>query len=187
VTQQAGLPARDSGGAGACFLDIDGDGDLDLYVANYIQFSYESFTPTIFRGLKVYPGPLMYAPERDQLFRNDGDGTFTDISRESGIAAVAQYGMGVVAADFDDDGDTDLFVANDTAPNFLWINDGRGNFKEEGLLRGVAYDYRGEVQGSMGTDVGDFNGDGRLDILQTAYHRQLATLYQNSGRAFSRT
>jgi enediyne biosynthesis protein E4 len=184
VTQQAGLPREDLVGAGACFLDIEGDGDLDLYVANYIQFSYESFTPTIFRGLKVYPGPLMYAPERDQLFRNDGDGTFTDISRDSGIAAPAQYGMGVVAADFDEDGDTDIFVANDTAPNFLWINDGQGNFKDEGLVRGVAYDYRGEVQGSMGTDVGDFNGDGRLDIFQTAYHRQLATLYQNTGRGF---
>ena len=184
VTDQAGVGQGGTVGAGASFLDIEGDGDLDLYVANYIKFSYEAKPPSVFRGRKVYPGPVVFPDEPDQLFRNNGDGTFSDISRPSGIARHAAWGMGTAAADFDDDGDTDIVVANDSTKNFLLENDGRGNFQEVGLLRGIAYDYAGQVHGNMGLDVGDFNNDGRLDVFITSYEKQLTALYQNLGQGY---
>jgi hypothetical protein len=184
VTAQSGLNTGSTVGAGASFLDIEGDGDLDLYVANYIKFSYDANPPSVFRGRKVYPGPVVFPAEADQLFRNNGDGTFMDISRSAGISGQASWGMGTAAADFDDDGDTDILVANDSAKNFLLQNDGRGNFQEEALQRGIAYDYRGDALGSMGVDVGDFNNDGRLDAFMTSYEKQLTALYQNLGQGF---
>ncbi|MEX2173003.1 MAG: CRTAC1 family protein [Pirellulaceae bacterium] len=184
VTAAAGLKGSNTVGAGASFLDMEGDGDLDLYVANYIKFSYDTFKPSVFRDRKVYGGPMVFPAEADQLFRNDGDGTFTDVSRQAGISGHASWGMGTAAADFDDDGDTDIFVANDSDNNFLFQNDGRGKFKEVGLLMGVAYDYKGETLGSMGVDVGDFNNDGKLDIFHTSYQKQLTALYQNMGGGF---
>ena len=184
VTLEAGVREGGTVGAGASFLDIEGDGDLDLYVANYIKFSYTANPPSVFRGRKVYPGPVVFPDEPDQLFRNDGDGTFTDISRQSGIAAHAAWGMGTATADFDEDGDTDIVVANDSTRNFLLQNDGRGNFQEVGLLHGIAYDLAGLPLGSMGVDVGDFNNDGRLDVFMTSYEKQLTTLYQNLGQGF---
>ena len=182
VTIQAKLKEGGTVGAGASFLDIEGDGDLDLYAANYIQFSYEANPPSVFRGRKVYPGPVVFPAQADQLFRNNGDGTYTDISRDAGVSGQASWGMGTAAADFDDDGDTDILVANDSAQNFLWQNDGTGKFQEEGLQRGIAFDYRGEALGSMGVDVGDFNNDGRLDAFMTSYEKQLTALYQNLGQ-----
>lgn len=184
VTAESGLSDGTRVGAGASFLDIEGDGDLDLYVANYIKFSYADYTPTLFKGRKVYPGPLVFPPEQHQLFRNNGDGTFADISRPAGISLTATWGMGTVAADFDDDGDPDIFVANDSDRNFLFQNDGTGSFREVGALVGVAYDYQGHALGSMGVDVGDFNNDGRLDIFHTSYQKQLTVLYQNLGGGF---
>jgi enediyne biosynthesis protein E4 len=184
VTSESGLSDGSRVGAGASFLDIEGDGDLDLYVANYIKFSYADYTPTLFKGRKVYPGPLSFPPEQHQLFRNNGDETFTDISRAAGISPTAAWGMGTVAADFDDDGDADIFVANDSDRNFFFQNDGTGSFREVGALVGVAYDYQGHALGSMGVDVGDFNNDGRLDIFHTSYQKQLTVLYQNLGGGF---
>jgi len=184
VEVQAGLQGGHTVGAGASFLDIEGDGDLDLYVANYIQFSYDAKPPSVFRGRKVYPGPVVFPAEPDRLYRNNGDGTFTDISRQAGISGLASWGMGTAAADFDDDGDTDILVANDSAPNFLLQNDGTGKFTDVGLLRGIAFDYRGEPLGSMGVEVGDFNNDGRLDAFMTSYEKQLTALYQNLGQGF---
>lgn len=184
VTAEAGLVDGDTVGAGASFLDIEGDGDLDLYVANYIKFSFKDFTPTTYRGLKVYPGPLHFPAERSFLFRNDGNGAFTDISRESGIARHASWGMGTIAADLDDDHDTDLFVAIDSDENFLFQNDGKGVFREVAIQSGLAYNYQGHALGSMGVDVGDFNNDGRLDLFHTAYQKQLTALYQNVGGGF---
>jgi hypothetical protein len=184
ATTGAGLQSGGTVGAGASFLDIEGDGDLDLYVATYIQFSYEAKPPSVFRGRKVYPGPVVFPAEPDQLFRNEGDGTFTDISRAAGVAAHASWGMGTAAADFDDDGDTDIFVANDSDKNFLFENDGRGVFQERAIQLGVAFDYQGNPLGSMGVDVGDYNNDGRLDIFHTSYQKQLTALYQNLGGGF---
>ncbi len=184
VTCRTGPRHGGTVGAGASFLDIEGDGDLDLYVANYIKFSYEAKPPSVFRGRKVYPGPVVFPDEPDQLFRNNGDGTFTDISVPSGIAGQAGWGMGTAAADFDDDGDIDIVVANDSTKNFLLENDGQGHFREVGLMKGIAYDYAGQVHGNMGLDVGDFNNDGRLDVFITSYEKQLTALYQNLGQGY---
>lgn len=171
-------------GSGVAMLDIEGDGDLDIYAAHYIQFDYDMRPPSIFRGRIVYGGPVLYPPEADSLLRNNGDGTFEDISQESGIGLLAEWGMGVVCLDFDVDGDTDIFVANDSTKNFLWENDGRGHFTDVALATGVAYNHRGEAQGSMGADVGDFNGDLLPDIHVTAFTKQLTLLYENMASGF---
>ncbi len=181
VTAQAGVANGHRVGAGACFLDMDSDGDLDLYVANYVRFSYDKHVMRTKRGFPISPSPRDYQPDPDTLYRNNGDGTFTDVSLESGVAAVAGPGMGTVCGDYDHDGDTDVFVGNDVEANFLFQNDGRGNFEEVGLVSGTAYDFRGSEHGSMGVDCGDFDNDGRLDFHVTSYQRELATLYRNLG------
>jgi hypothetical protein len=181
VTQAAGVGRGDKVGAGVAFLDIDGDGDLDLYASNYVKFSYERNPTRKFMGTPVYPSPLDFEPEPDNLFRNNGDGTFADVSRASGIAALAGTGMGIVAADYDRDGDTDVFVANDVMPDYLWQNDGLGNFSEIGLTAGVSFNRFGLPHGSMGVECGDYDNDGALDFFVTAYQREMATLYRNLG------
>jgi hypothetical protein len=181
VTKQTGTGNGRRVGAGACFLDMDGDGDLDLYVANYLKFSYDKHVCDTIKGFPVYAGPTHYPADTDTLYRNNGDGTFTDVSMESGIGRRAGWGMGMVCADYDNDGDTDVFVANDFCENFLFQNDGRGKFEEVGLLAGVAYDVHGDEQGSMGVDCGDYDNDGLLDFYQTSYQAQLALLYKNLG------
>ena len=182
ATKPAGIANGDKVGAGACFLDIDGDGDLDLFVANYCDFTIAKHQTRSINGHSAYAGPAIYGPVPATLFRNNGDGTFTDISRESGIAAHAGTGMGVVSADYDDDGDTDIIVGNDGMANFVWRNDGKGHFEEVGLFTGLAYDRNGVGLGTMGVECGDYNNDGRLDFHMTSYQRQWAILYQNVGR-----
>ena len=150
VTRQAGVADGDKVGAGACFLDMDGDGDLDLYVANYVDFSYETFKPKIFQGMHIYPGPMDFDPMRHTLFRNNGDGTFTDVSMESGIGKYRGTGMGMVCADYDNDGDTDIFVLNDVLENFCFQNDGHGKFEEVSLANGFKYSGQGEAAGQHG-------------------------------------
>ena len=135
ATRKAGVEDGHRVGAGTCFLDADGDGDLDLYVSHYIKFSYDKHVPTSVRRTAVYQSPLEYEPDPDALYRNNGDGTFTDFSAASGIGLVAGNGMGMVCADIDNDGDTDVFVGNDELPNFLFKNDGTGKFEEVGLSR----------------------------------------------------
>ena len=181
VTRQAGVDDGNKVGAGTCFFDMDNDGDLDLYVANYIKFSYQTHAPPIGKGTPVYPGPKMYHGEPDTLYRNNGDGTFTDVSIESGIAAHGGRGMGMVCADYDDDGDTDVYVGNDTSNNFLFENDGDGKFEEMGLMAGVACNLEGLAQATMGVNFADFDNDGRLDFHATSYQKERATLYRNLG------
>ena len=181
VTEKAGVANGHKVGAGTCFIDADADGDLDLYVLNYLEFSYDKHVSTAARGFPVYANPRFYPPTHDDLFRNNGDGTFTDIGVESGVADHAGWGMGIVAADYDNDGDTDMFIGNDVAENFLFKNDGTGKFEEVGLVTGFAYDLHGDEQGSMGVDCGDYDNDGMLDFYVTSYQGQLATLYKNLG------
>ena len=181
VTKQAGVANGSKVGAGACFLDADKDGDLDLYVSNYLDFSYGKHVPIMQRGFPVYATPRYFLPLPDNLYRNNGNGTFTDISKDSGVGQHAGWGMGVVCADYDGDGDTDVFVGNDVAENFLFRNDGTGRFEEVGLPAGCAYDLHGDQQGSMGADCGDYDNDGLLDFYVTTYELQLATLYRNLG------
>ena len=181
ATAQAGVQNGNRVGAGATFLDIDADGDLDLYVGNYIKFRFEQHVPRTRQGYPIYGSPIDYEPDADTLYRNNGDGTFTDISAESGIAAHAGPSMGLISADYDDDGDVDVLIANDGQPNFLFQNDGTGRFQEAGLLSGFAYDGVGRVHASMGVDGGDFDNDGRLDFHVTSYQNEQATLYRNLG------
>lgn len=184
VTRQAGVGNGNRVGAGATFLDIEGDGDLDLYVANYIKYAYDQHVPRTMRGFPVYGSPRDYPADPDTLYRNNGDGTFRDISLDSGIADQVGYGMGLISTDYDSDGDSDILIGNDVGANFLWQNNGAGRFRDVGLLSGFAYDRAGTIQGTMGVDCGDFDGDGRLDIHVTSYQGELATLYRNVNGVF---
>jgi len=180
----AGVRGGDKVGAGACFLDMDADGDLDLYVANYVDFTYENHVPCSVDGLPAYAGPRDYRPVPDILYRNQGDGTFHDVSRESGIGALAGSGMGMVCADYDNDGDTDVFVCNDLRRNFFFENDGTGKFTEAALMIGSAYNGDGSENASMGVDCGDYNNDGFLDFYMTNYQHESPVLYRNNGAGF---
>ncbi|MEZ6119982.1 MAG: CRTAC1 family protein [Pirellulaceae bacterium] len=181
VTAAAGVANGDRVGAGTCFVDVDADGDLDLFVANYIKFEFAQHKARTMHGFPVYGSPLDYQSDADTLFENQGDGTFRDVSQSSGIAAKAAYGMGVVCSDYDQDGDSDVLVGNDVGANFVYRNDGRGHFVEVGLLSGFAYDGRGKIQGSMGVECADLDNDGRLDLHATSYQNEHASLYRNLG------
>jgi enediyne biosynthesis protein E4 len=181
VTEAAGVGNGDQVGAGACFLDMEGDGDLDLYVSNYLEFSYATTVNTMVGGHGTYASPAHYRPVPDTLYRNNGDGTFSDVSAASGIGAHAGWGMGITCADYDNDGDTDIFIGNDVSENFLFQNDGQGRFEELGLLAGTAYKVTGDPSGSMGVDSGDYDNDGLLDFYVTSYQQELALLYHNTG------
>jgi len=170
-------------GAGTCFLDTDADGDLDLFVANYLHFTYDQHVPRTFRGYPIYRGPESYRPLSSTLYLNRGDGAFRDVTKASGLESPA-WGMGMVCADFDDDGDTDIFVADDSMSNYLWENDGTGRFRESGLVAGIGYNFRGEAHGNMGVDCGDYDNDGRLDFFVTSYQTQLTALFKNFGHGF---
>ena len=179
-------------GVGVAFLDYDNDGDLDLYVANYLDYSLadadRDLRPYVARGVEVlstmgYPHPDNFSGAPDVLYRNDGH-TFTDVTRAAGVYNPAGKGMGMAAADYDDDGDVDVFVANDQTENFLWENRGDGTFVDVGLMSGMAYDRDGRLQSGMGADFGDFNADGRMDMFLTVYQAESNALYANEGAGF---
>jgi hypothetical protein len=181
VTAQAGVADGDQIGAGACFLDVDGDGDLDLYVANYVHFTYAKHTPEFSDGFPVYTSPKAYDPSRHTLFENRGDGSFADVTTQSGIGQHPGPGMGIVAADYDNDGSTDLFVLNDGFGNFCWQNDGTGRFEEVALVNGLKFNGDGAPVASMGTDCADYDNDGWLDFFQTSYQGERPVLFKNLG------
>jgi hypothetical protein len=167
-------------------FELDGDGFLDLYVANYLDFTVanhrECVSPTA--GIAAYCHPQEYGGVADILYRNRGDGTFEDVSKASGVAGLSEgKGLGVVALDFDDDGDSDLYVANDTTRNYLYRNDG-GRLTEVGVEAGVAYNEQGLAEAGMGVDAGDVDRDGRLDIVVTNFDFENNTLYRNLGGGF---
>ncbi len=181
ITAEAGVDDGQRVGAGTSFLDFDSDGYLDLYVANYIDFSYDNHVAEITDGFPVYTGPRSYEPSRHSLYRNEGDGTFADVSQQTGIAQHPGPGMGMVCADYDDDGHTDIFVLNDVFGNFCWHNNGEGSFEEIALINCLKYNGDGVPMGSMGVDCADYNHDGRLDFFQTSYQGEPPALFRNLG------
>ncbi len=186
VAERAGV-ADPGWGAGAAFFDADGDGDLDLYVANYIDATMDDVlaarrTSVWREKVKVMAGPFGLRGGRDRFFRNNGDGTFRDATDEAGMTDTAEsYGLGVLASDLDHDGDIDVFVANDSNPNFLYRNDGDGTFTEIGAWSGAGLNGNGVAQAGMGVDAADFDGDGRPDIIVTTFAHDSATLYPQRG------
>ena len=183
-TEQAGVGNGVLVGGGAAFFDKENDGDLDLYVGNYVRFDPATHRVHIHKGLPSYPSPLSFEPEADSLFENNGDGTFSDVSVSSGIRQVAGRSMGLVTFDYDEDGDCDVYVANDTQENHLFENDGRGHFDEVAFLAGLAMDFRGKAQASMGVELCDLERDGNFDLLLTSFSEEFVTHYQNAGGGF---
>jgi hypothetical protein len=169
---------------GAAFADHDADGDLDLFVGNYAEFRPALHKPCIRgEGIAVYCGPEAFAPQRDVFYRNDGNGTFTDIADEVGLLPAAAKELGAFFIDYDQDRDPDLYVAGDRSPNLLYRNDG-GHFAEVGALAGVAYNDMGKPLAGMGVDVGDYDNDGLFDFLVTNYQWETNSLYRNLGNGF---
>ncbi len=166
----------------SAWVDYDHDGDLDLYVGNYVKHSLENRrTCRLSKRELDYCGPLASAGDTDSLFRNDGNGRFTDVSKASGIEAAWGGALGVIAADFDSDGWVDIYVANDGVANQLWMNQRDGTFKNEALIAGVAVNRDGMPEASMGVDAADFDGDGDEDLFMTHLRQETNTLYVNDG------
>lgn len=136
--------------AGCAFADVDADGDVDLYVVNYVNFSVETHTPCRVNGILVHCSPRVYDGVKDIFFRNNGDGTFTENTADAGFDNVAARGLGATFADYDADGDADLYVANDADANFLYNNDGNGRFQEQSQFSGVALSEHGLVENGIG-------------------------------------
>ena len=192
VTEKAGLRYPSTRfGSGATFFDYNRDGLLDLFVSNYVVIDLNNAPkPSLdvpncnYEGVPTNCGPAGLPAPQHFLYRNNGDGTFTDVSKESGIAAMqGSYGFTAVAFDADEDGWQDIFVACDATPSMLLINNRDGTFREEATLRGVALGSSGEVLGGMGVGVGDYNLDGHIDLLKTHFQKQATGLYRNNGKA----
>jgi hypothetical protein len=179
VTERAGV-GKASFGASAAFADIEGDGDLDLYVATYVEHRLDNPVYCGDRGARTYCHPNNYPGASDLLYRNEGDATFTDISQSAGVALPGR-GLGVVFTDSDEDGDPDIYVANDAMMNYLFRNAGENRFEETALPLGVGFDEDGRPEGSMGVDASDYDGDGRLDFFVTNLENEGNTLYRNLG------
>ena len=165
------------------FADFNRDGFLDLFVVNYLDAGPDNnrYCGDPRRALRVYCHPLNYQPQPVLLYQNDGKGGFRDATAAAGLGGARGNGLGVVVADYDADGWPDVFVANDAVPNFLFRNDGKGGFRDVGLLAGVAVARDGKARAGMGTDFGDYDGDGRLDLVVTNHEFETHSLFRNEG------
>jgi len=187
VTERAGLPVTGTRwGSGCALVDYDRDGRLDIFVANYVDFQEGKSSRTCdWKGMPVWCGPHGLAAGHNALYHNNGDGTFTDVSAKAGIlTAGACYGLGAVSADFDNDGWPDIYVACDQTPSLLYRNRHDGTFEERGDAAGVAYNADGALQAGMGIAVGDYDGNGFLDIAKTNFSGDRPSLYRNEDGKF---
>lgn len=190
VTKAAGLAqARTRWGTGCTWVDYDRDGRLDLFVSNYLEFDFETVPPLgksaacNWKGIPVNCGPRGLRPERCLLYHNNGDGTFTDVTEKAGLLKSTRgYGLTALAADFDNDGWPDLYVACDSTPSLFFRNNHDGTFTECGLERGIALNDDGQEQSGMGLAAGDFDLDGQLDLFKTHFSEDTAILYRNNGK-----
>jgi len=191
VADKAGV-ALGNWSTGATFGDYDRDGRLDLFVPGYVHYNMDhppipgspvvAFSSCEFRGVKVMCGPRGLKGEPDHLFHNNGDGTFTDVSQKAGVGdANAYYGLTAVFADVNNDGRVDLLVANDSTPNYLYINKGDGTFEDASYASGYALNENGRETASMGVAVGDYLNNGQLDIYNTVFSDDYNPLYRNDG------
>ncbi len=192
VAPKAGVTTRTTTGlqrwnTGCAFLDYDRDGHLDLFVANYIDFDPKTAPlpesgPCLYKGLLVACGPPGLKGGKNILFHNNGNGTFTDVSQKSGILkSPGTYGLGVLVADFDNDGWPDIYVANDSTSSALFKNNHDGTFTDVAIEAGVAYSPDGKPQAGMGVSAADYNLDGKLDIVKTNFAGDTSSLYRNTG------
>ncbi len=180
VTEKAGVGVY-GWASSAVWFDYDNDGKLDLFVCQFAEFNKETGCGIGPDGKRHYCIPKIFQPMPSWLFHNNGDGTFTDVSKESGIAQSLGKAWGVVATDINNDGRIDLFVANDTVANFLFVNQGNGKFVESGLAADVGYNADGRPRSGMGVDSADFNQDGLMDLFVANIDEEIFSLYQNNG------
>lgn len=183
VTTSAGLSAAPHGwSVSGAFLDYDRDGDLDLFVAHYVEFSIANAKPCrALTGRPDYCGPLTHPPIQDRLWRNRGNGTFEDVTADSGVSAATAAGLGVAVLDYDRDGELDLAVANDGMPNHLWRNLGNGRFQEQAVSAGMSVSAEGQAEAGMGIVAADVDRDGDEDLLLTHLAQETHTYYRNDG------
>ena len=192
ITEQAGLPVTGTRwGSGCAFIDYDRDGKLDIFVANYVDLDLKNIPKPgsskncEWKGMAVWCGPHGLPPARNALYHNNGDGTFTDVSEKAGILTPGgRFGLGVVTADFDNDGWPDIYVACDQTPSLLYLNKHDGTFQERGDVAGVAYNANGQLQAGMGIAVADYDGNGFLDIAKTNFSGDRPSLYRNADGGF---
>jgi len=183
VTDRAGV-GHEAWSVGAGFFDAEGDGDLDLFVVGYVDFAYDNhkFCGNAKLKIRAYCHPDVYEALPDVFYRNQGDGRFTEVSRAAGvIPSPDAKGLGVAMADFDGDGHQDVFVANDSTMNHLYLGDGEGRFRESALLAGVGFGGSGKAEAGMGIEFGDLDGDGRAELFLTHLDRETNTLYRPVG------
>ncbi len=189
VTTKAGLlDKKRRWGSGSAFVDYDRDGHLDLFVANYLDFDPKTWPtpesgPCLYKGVMASCGHKGMPGSNNRLYRNNGNGTFTEVAEKAGITKTnGRYSLGVLVADFNNDDWPDIYVANDLAPSALYRNNKNGRFTDIALEAGCAYSFDGRVQAGMGVAAGDYDGDGLLDIFKTNFSDDTSTLYRNLGK-----
>lgn len=187
ATARSGIGSGGRWAVGGVWFDMDNDGDLDLFVVHYVRWDAAAEKACVVDGKPDFCHPRYYDPLPNALYRNNGDGTFGDVSARSGIAAHLGKGMAVAAADFDGDGWTDLFVTNDRQFAFYFRNQGDGTFAEQSFEAGVAVPQDGKPVSGMGVDGQDYDNDGRPDLIYTALRDETFPLYRNRGKDFVET
>ena len=182
VTSPAGV-ADGNWSVSASFGDFNLDGHLDLYVTNYLDYQLETAHVCFLEGVHIYCGPHEYPGARDTLYRNNGDGTFTDVTTRAGVHNNGK-GLGVLFTDYNDDGYPDIFVANDAVPDFLYRNNKDGTFTDIAITAGIAYNSEGRATASMGIASGDYDNDGASDLFITNFSLEVNSLFRNDGDGF---